>query len=1086
MPRLASVLAVLFFLAGSLFAQTPTANIVGRVLDQTGATIPDAKVSVRQIDTNQVREVTTDDKGEYTMTNLPPGEYRINVEKIGFRRLEEQGITLELDQTARLDFSLQVGAISETVEVQASAPLLNTETAIKGDVIVSKEMMDIPLDGRDFADLAYLVPGVSQKAQGGNGSNFAVNGARSDNTNFTIDGFFDENPRGGAAQARPTIDSMMEFKMQTTGYSAEYGRLAGGTMSMVLKSGTNRLHSTLFEFLRNDAVDARGFFDPLKTKLRRNQFGAVVNGPVYVPKLYNGKDRTFFLFNWEAYRQINGVASITQVPTALERQGDFSRSVDVNNRPVSLPDPFSGGKSGACASGKLGTCFPGNIIPKDRFDPIAMKVMAYYPLPNLPGVNNYYSASNDPDSWDSLVAKVDHRLRSSDSLSFRFLKRFNRTTNTYNGAAVPGFVSFTRVHQSLAGLNYTRLFSPTLINEARLGFSRTDNHQVGNTMGHDYAGDWGLIGPTKDPQMVGFPLFKLTNYSSLGNAANLPVNFDVNNWQVGDTFTWVRSRHMMKFGFDYLRTQFFQPYFNNNRGTFPFTGYWTTQPVADFELGVLNQMTRTVGTNPNYLFIPNWGFFAQDDYKIKPSLTLNFGFRYELPLPPFEKYGRLSNFVPALGQLVIASDKTVPNFKQLISDAGLTGLAVLARDVGMPESVQFPYHKSFAPRFGFAWRPFGGMKTVLRGGYGIYWGGNLWNPVRNNLANVYPFTINETHPKTTSNPAIVTLQNPLGNKTNLNGVLTPNGLQVNPSPAYIQSWNLTLEREIGWESALEIAYVGSKGTHLGRQYNINVPLRSLLNPTGVRPMAAFNDVNYFSFQSNSTYNAGMVTWRKRVTRAVSFRLNYVYSKSIDYASQINGAGDGTYSGAEDMRNLRLDRGRSDWDRGHTLTTIFTVDLPRIRHELPLRARGLLSNWQVAGSGRFETGTPFTPQTSSANLDLGESDRPDRTAKGTVSSPTPDRWYDVSAFPLVPDNAFHPGTSGRNILDGPGMITLNVSLIRNIPIRERFTMQLRCEAFNALNHPHFNLPNAMVNAPGGGTVTLADPPRLIQFGARLMF
>jgi hypothetical protein len=297
---------------------------------------------------------------------------------------------------------------------------------------------------------------------------------------------------------------------------------------LVLKSGTNRLHATLFEFLRNDALDARNFFDPEKTKLRRNQFGAVLDGPVYIPKVYNGKDRTFFLFNWEGYRQVNGTSDITRVPTALEREGDFSKSVNVNNKPASIPDPFSGGKSGACASGKIGDCFPGNIIPKSRIDPIALKVMSYYPLPNYPSVNNYYSVSNDPDYWDSFVSKVDQRVRNTDSISFRFLKRFNRTTNAYNGADVNGFTSFTRVHQSLAGLNYTRVIGPTLINEARFGFSRTDNHQTGNQIGHDYAGDWGLAGSTTDPQMVGFPLIKVTNYSSLGSAANLPSDFDVN------------------------------------------------------------------------------------------------------------------------------------------------------------------------------------------------------------------------------------------------------------------------------------------------------------------------------------------------------------------------------------------------------------------------------------------------------------------------------------------------------------------------------------------------------------------------------
>ena len=377
--------------------------------DQSGALVPGAKIVVQHAATGENRQVVSDDKGEYTVAELPPGIYTVSIEKEGFRRMEERGLTLEVDQTARLDIQLQIGSLAEVLEVTALVPLLNTESAMKGDVIVRREMIDIPLNGRDFADLAYLVPGVGEKAQGGSGSNFAVNGARADNTNFIIDGFNDQNPRAGGVQASPPLDAMMEFKMQTTGYSAEYGRLAGGTMNMVLRSGTNRVHGALFEFLRNDAFDARGFFDPAKTKLRRNQFGAMLDGPVYIPKLYRGRDRTFFLFSWESYRQSLGDSQISRVPTELERLGNFSRSPDVDGLPARLVDPLSGGASGACASGKTGACFPGNIIPASRLDSIAKQVMAYYPAPNRSDpVNNYYGLANDPDrgtvSWPNSIS----------------------------------------------------------------------------------------------------------------------------------------------------------------------------------------------------------------------------------------------------------------------------------------------------------------------------------------------------------------------------------------------------------------------------------------------------------------------------------------------------------------------------------------------------------------------------------------------------------------------------------------------------------------------------------------------------------
>lgn len=1074
---------VVFIGAGIGFAQTPTAGIVGVIKDPGGALVPGAILSIRNVETGEVRRLVTGASGEAIATSLPPGEYRLEVLKEGFRKLEEQGVTLEIDQTARIELVLQIGAVSETVQVQATAPLLNTESAMKGEVIAGREIVETPLNGRDFADLAYLVPGVGQKAQGGNGSNFAVNGARTDNTNFIIDGFNDQNPRGGSAQARPPLDAMMEFKMQTTGYSAEYGRLAGGTMNMALKSGTNRLHGTLFEFVRNDALDARGFFDEAKTKLRRNQFGAVLDGPVYIPKLYDGRNRTFFLFNWEAYRQVVATSNISTVPTELQRQGDFNGSVDVNNRPANIADPFSGGASGSCVSGKIGTCFPGNVIPASRIDPIAKQVMAYYPLPNRPGfANNYYTAANDQDYWDSFVAKIDHRVRSVDSFSFRFLKRFNRLTAPYSGSPVGGFGYRENGRQSLAGVNYTRLFSPTLINDARVGVSRTATRQVGEKQGRDYAAEWGLKGSTSDPEMVGFPRFTVTNMAALGLGANMPVTYHVTNYQAGDTLTWVKGRHVAKFGGELQRTQFFQPYYNNNRGTFAFNGYWTSVPSADFLLGVLNQVTRTEGTNPNYLFFNTWGFFAQDDIRVSRTLTLNLGLRYELPTAPHEKYGRMTNLVPELGMLVISSDQTVPNLQELVAAGGLTGKVALARDVGLPDSLIKTYRRAFAPRFGFAWRPFGGTRSVVRGGYGIFFGGNLWNPVRNDLANVYPFTIAYTQNKNTSKPELLTLQNPLGVKGNLNGVLTPNGFQVEPTPQYLQSWNLTVEREIRQTVAIEVAYVGSKGTHLGRKYNINQPLRVPALKVGSsfpRPITGFNDIDYYGFGGNSTYNAAMFTLRKRAARGVFYRFHYVYSKSIDWASQIADSSDGGIGQPQNARCLSCERGRSDWDRGHSLTALFLYELPLGRHVL---AR----NWQVSGTGRFQTGPPVTVLVSSSQLDQGEANRPDRLGKGTLANPTPEMWYDKSAFTIVPNGSFRFGTSGRNVLDGPGLAELNMSLLRRFRLRERCTAQFRAEAFNSLNHPNFDLPNQNVNAPAGSTITGTRTPRLFQLGMRLQF
>jgi len=1079
----AATIWVAAFLLGfsPLWGQSPTANIVGRIVDETGASVPDARVSVRNVGSRELRVAFSDVNGEYVIAGLPPGNYRIVVQKQGFHRIDDRGVTLEVDQTARLDFRLQLGAVSEVVEVRATVPTLNTESAGKGDVIVSREMLDVPLDGRDFADLAYLVPGVGQKAQGANGSNFAVNGARTDNTNFIIDGFNNQNPRGGAAQARPPIDSLMEFKMQTAGYSAEYGRLAGGSMNMVLKSGTNRFRGTLFEFLRNDLFDARPFFDREKNKLRRNQFGVVFDGPVTVPKVYSGRNRTFFLINWEGYRQSVASSRFGVVPTEKEREGDFSQSL-IQGATVPLVDPFT---KGTCKSvNTTGACFPENKIPASRIDPIARQVMAYYPLPNRPGqANNYYANVNDTDHWDSFLGKIDHRLSDAHNLSFRMLKRFNRTSNPFAGSDLGTFGNKVRETQMLAGLTYTRIFSPALINEFRTGMTRTSNRTLNNYAGRNFAAEWGLTGGTDDPFLVAFPRFTILNMLPLGNAANTPIIFTVNNFQWADTLTRVKSRHLMKFGVDVMRTQFFQPYYNNNRGTYDFNGRWTNFPFADFLLGVLNKFTRTVGTNPNYLFMTSYSLFAQDDYRITPWLTLNLGIRYEISKPPIEKYGRLASFIPELGKLVVADDRTVPNFEQAVEDAGLTGKVALARDYGLPKSLTYASYKCLAPRFGFALRPFGDVRTVVRGGYGIFYGNNLWNPVRNDLGNVFPFSVTQTFNKNNNKPEALTLQNPTGTKLNLGGVNTPNGFQLYPTPQYLQSWNLTFEREIAPSVAVEVAYVGSKGTHLGRKYNINQPFRipELRLPGGgfPRPYDGFNDIDYYGFGFNSSYNAGIVTLRKRFARGFFYRVNYVYSKSIDYASQIADNSDGGYAGVQDARNFKLERGRSDWDRGHGVTMMLMYDLP-------LRGHWAVANWQVAVTGRLQTGPPFTVRTADVQLDQGEANRPDRIAKGTLPNPGPEMWFDLSAFPRVPVGAYHFGTAGRNILDGPGLASFNVSLMKRFRVRERSTVQFRCEMFNALNHPNFYLPSNLIGAPDAGMISRAQDPRTMQFGLRYQF
>ena len=1057
--------ALILLCAGSLLAQSPTATLVGRIIDPSGASVPGARVSTVNANTGERRFADSGQDGEYAIPSLAPGAYELTVEAQGFRPVNRTGLTLQVDQTARLDLQLTIGGGTEVVQVTADVPLVNVENASKGDVIVTEEITEMPLPSREFSDLAFLVPGVAREAQSGHGSAFAVNGARTDNTNFVIDGFNNQNPRGAQPQANPPLDAMQEFKMQTSGYSAEFGRLAGGVMNMVLKSGGNQFHGALFEFLRNDALDARGFFDPAKTPLRRNQFGASINGPI-------AKNRTFFLASWEAFRNRQIASRLARVPEMAARTGDYSADPT-----VLLKDPLA---KGNCTAKDPGACFPGNRIPASRIHPVAAKMTGHYPVPNLPGQkNNFYSSASDRDNWDSFLGKVDHRLFAQDSLSVRFMERINDNINPFRGSDVPGFGSSMDQRQYLAGLTYTRIFSPTVINEFRTGINRTRIDENPVSLGRDYAADIGLPS-SGDPRFSGYPRFQIRDLAILGDSMNLPIQARVNNYQWADTLTWVKQNHLLKFGTDILRSQFFEPDNSLLRGNFVFQGRWSGDSYADFLLGFPNSTSRQLGSTPVYLFSTHYGFFAQDDWKLTPRLTLNLGLRYEITTPLTEKYGRMATFIPEAGKIIVADDRTTPDFARRVEAAGMTDKIGAARDYGIPKGLVDTRYRRFAPRFGFAWRP-AAANLVVRGGYGIFFAGSLGQPIRNEMSAVFPFMVSETYNRVQNNVNALTLSDPFpASRTQFDAVTNASGFEVHAPSQYLQSWNMTFERELGRQSAIEISYVGSKGTHLGRQYNINQPFRGpeYAQPWP-RPYPGLNNINYFSFGSNSTYNAATFTVRRRFSSGLFFRAHYVYGKSIDDASEISNAGAGGYAGAQDARNLKLERGRSDWDTGHSLLAAFSYDLP-------LGSGRLLRGWQIAGTSRMYTGQPFTVRLSGVDVNLGEANRPDRIAKGTVSDPTPERWFDIAAFPAVPTGAFRFGNSGRNILDGPGSIGTNLSLLKRFPIRDRSYLQFRWEVFNATNHTNFRLPENNANAPNAATIVEAGSARTMQVALRFVF
>ena len=1106
-----------------LYGQSEMASVTGVITDSAAAVMPGVSVTIRNIDTNEPRTISTNAEGYYTITNLPPGSYELTAERAGFRKYQQTKIVLEVGQTLRMDIKLELGSVSETVSVQASVAALNTENgSIKGDVIVHEEIQDLPMNGRDFTELSLLVPGVVPNAQGGQGSFASINGARGDNTNFRVDGFDDRNIRGAAAQFRPNIDAMQEFKMEVSGYSAEYGKMAGGILNMVLRSGTNQVHGSLFEYFRNDLFDSRGYFDAQRLPLHQNQFGGTITGPVVIPKLYNGHDKTFFLFSEESYRLTWGQTMLSNVPTALEKAGDFSKTKDKSGKPLILANPFTS------TTPAKDLPFPNFVIPPSLFNAIGVRVLSYDPLPNRTAVgNDYQTTATNIDTWDSLLGKVDHRFSERDSMAIRFGKRYGRSNAPWAGSNLGVFGNYVRDDRELGGIDYTHMFTPTLLASFRFGLSRNSTREHILDHGHPDAAALGMQGSTTDPLLKGFPLINITNYVPIGYAANEPVQYFVTDYQWNGTFTWIKAGHVLKWGLDYSRQQLNQPYFNNSRGTMTLNGVWTSgannaanggNSIADVLLGLVANSSETVQTARNYMRETGLGLFVNDDWKITHNLTLNLGLRYELESRPYDKYDRMSNFIPDLNKIVIASDQNIPNYAQLVAGAKLTGSIGLAKDYGLPRSLVKTPLKEFAPRVGFAWRA--NSKTVLRGGYGIFYSGQLLNDIRNGLDNTFPMVLAYNFAHVFADPGALTLDTPWnlarGTQT---GTATTTGYAVGPSVSYMQSYNLTVEREIGRGAVLEVAYVGSKGTHLPRQINLNQPIRTIAQyeATGTfpAPYPNFGTINYWLFQSNSIYNAGQLTLRKRSSGGFFYRLSYQYAKSIDNNSQSSGQSTDGFAQALDNRNLGLDRARSDFDRGHTFTASFSYQLPVGHNRRFFSGRGktfdgFFGGWQLSGTAAYYTGTPITVEDSTTNTAIGESLRPNRIASGKDVTGTGRRgvdypWFDPAAFTPVPGCIsrtncspdqwgflpFAPGNSGRNILDGPGRQNINLSLFKRFIVGERKSIQLRWETFNIFNHPNFLLPNRNFNETAAGylddvAARGAGGPRIMQFALRYEF
>ncbi|MBI3646900.1 MAG: carboxypeptidase regulatory-like domain-containing protein [Acidobacteriales bacterium] len=1071
--RVVSLFVLAF--AGTCLAQ-PTATIVGRVRDATGATIPGAGVTTKNVDTGQVRTTITTETGDFELPLLPiTGSYTLTISKDGFQTHEVGGITLQVDQRARFDVTLNVGSTTERITVTEEAPITQTESGAVGQVIGNKRIVDLPLNGRNFVQLASLIPNAIITTSGFGSPMVTVSGGRSSKTEFLLDGISTNEQLFDGVAVLPSVDAIQEFKVQANSFSAEYGR-GNAIVNATIKGGTNEFHGVVYEFIRNDKLDARNFFIPRKGAYRQNQFGVAAGGPVLLPG-YNGKDRSFFFLNYEGLRVRRGLAFNPVVPNAAFRRGDFSAVSTV------VRDPLTG------------TAFPGNQVPAGRINPSTSFFHQFIPEPNTPAGTFSYAAAFR-DTRDQGNARYDQKLGEKDNLFVRYTiahrEAFNPGQYPQNG----GFSNRNR-NQNVA-LQETHIFSPTLINELRLGYTRWHNANLNQGLGTNYTAQAGIRGYEETSlNFPGFPQLSITGFNGVAGNAFQPIVNPTNLYEIIDNVSIIRGAHTIRVGADLRKYELSSTNSATSRGSFSFSPNYTGLAYADFLTGFPTSGARAFPRNHFGLYESRYHFYIQDDWKVSNNLTLNIGLRYELNIQPTGKEGQTAKFDFDTGRWIVSTFKgqinlvtqqvakfAYPRFQSLIDSP--------PEKFGLPNKLLFNDYNDWAPRIGIAWRPFGNNKTVVRAGGGVFYllqSGN--NIVSAPIINV-PFIVDESkqQPVVGGRPTLQ-VQNffePFSVNANFT---TPLTFGVNPHfpTPLLQQWNLAVQRELVKDLSLEVAYVGNKGTHLERTLPENLPRVSStdLRPFQERrPRPQFGTGSFYDNRENSNYNALEVKLEKRYSKGYSFLVGYFWGKTIDGSTNDQGGGEG----ADNPFDLRSMRGRSSLDVGQRFISSFGVELPfgkgkPIGGGVTGMADKIISGWQVAGIITFQGGFPFTPTIASdpANVAFTYARRPDVTGTGRVDECRPERCFNINDF-RVPA-PYTIGNAGRNILRGPGINNWDVSFLKDVHVTEQTFVQFRAEFFNFFNHTQFNNPNNNIELPAvGGRVFSAKDPRIGQFGLKL--
>src|SRR5579872_1545782 len=1059
----AVVLASLTIMSASAQIATTT-SLVGTVTDTSGQVISGAKVTAVERGTLDTYTAQTNDQGYYSIDFVRVGTYSISVEHPGFQKVTKTGITVEINQAVRTDVSLTVGALSQSITVEATVTAIKTDDATVSEVLTTRNVADLPLNGRDPMMLAVTTPGVilGQKSSATGtppGEDFNGAGTREIQNSMSLDGISIMNNLITTTPTRPMVESIQEVEVQTGTYSAQYGAYLGVHINMVTKSGTNEFHGALVEFFRNQVLDARSFFtlpspaNPTASKppLRQNQFGYELDGPVFIPKIYNGKDKTFFMSSYEGFRQVQSSTALSTEMLAIFFTGNVSSVPASSITGGAIKDPLNGNAP-----------FPGNIIPASRISPVALKLQQYFPASNLPGLASNLSVPvPSTASYNQTVDRIDQNIGDKVRL---YARAHYQNWNVFGGNSLPANATTTPYKTTNYTVGYTHTLTPNLVNDLRVGrnffntatldpFAVSNQTSAGTSLGiPGFSGDSLYNNP-------GIPDFSITGFNGLSQAsANWYQNDSTT--QLSEQISWTHGSHNLMAGAEFRRLATGRAAVNNPRGIFTFNGTLTGYAPADFILG-LPQSFNTPGPEVRGR-VAEWrdGFFVLDKWQVSRKLTLNYGLRYELPTVAYTINGNATELNPNQTAIV----------------GGTPGYHFTA-----------PNHSDWAPRLGIAYRI--SEKTVFRAGGGIY-----YNP---NQTNSFTF-LNTNPPYTTiltcsysTGLTVPTLANPF-----VPGVCpsAPTAGLIVTDPWHqptgrMNQWSAGLERQLWSGGGFELQYLGSHSYHLDRSYYNNTPLFPGPGPVNSRrPNPLFGPIRTINTDEIANYESLTAIFRQRLTHGLQVLASYTWSHTLDVSTDSNGGG-----APMNPYWWKSDYGNSNWDIRHRFVADFVYDIPFFSVSNPF-LKGVFTKWQSNGIITLQTGIPInvTTGTDTANTAASGTYRPD-----LVHAPTDNcgrghliGCIDATAFtlsdlyPVTTNYAY--GNAGRNLIFGPGAETVNFSVFKNFPIKERLRFQIRFETFALFNHTNFSNPSATFGTSSFGNITGATGNRNIQLGAKLQF